>query len=88
MGGEAFARALDGAMGYGVVRSSRFRARQIGDSVLLSGSGFGHGVGLCQTGAAMRAARGEGYGEILRHYFPLARLVKGQRPSATDEPRP
>ncbi len=88
MGGEAFARALDGAMGYGVVRSSRFRAHHLGDSVLLSGSGLGHGVGLCQTGAAMRAARGEGYVEVLRHYFPLARLAKRRGPSVTDEPRP
>ncbi len=88
MGGEAFARALDGAMGYGVVRSSRFRAHHLGDSVLLSGSGLGHGAGLCQTGAAMRAARGEGYVEVLRHYFPLARLAKGRQPTATDEPRP
>ena len=88
MGGEAFARALDGAMGYGVVRSSRFRARQLGDSVLLTGSGLGHGVGLCQAGAAMRAARGEGYVEILRHYFRLARLAKGTRAKGDGEPRP
>lgn len=74
LGGEAFARALDGAMGYGVVRSSRFRARPAGDAVELSGTGIGHGVGLCQAGAARRAAAGEGYRDILARYFPLARL--------------
>jgi len=73
VGGEAFARALDGALGHGVVRSSRFRTRPAGDAVKLSGSGIGHGVGLCQAGAALRAARGEGYRDILAHYFPRAR---------------
>ncbi len=75
LGGDAFARALDGAMGHGVVRSSRFRAKVIGDEVELSGSGVGHGVGLCQAGAARRAAAGEGYRAILAHYFPRARLA-------------
>ncbi len=78
MGGEAFARALDAAMGHGVVRSSRFQVHPLGESVLLSGRGMGHGVGLCQAGAAMRAARGEGYAEVLRHYFPRARLAGGR----------
>lgn len=35
----------------------------------LLGAGWGHGVGLCQIGAAVMADRGQGYEEILSHYF-------------------
>ena len=42
----------------------------------LRGAGWGHGVGLCQIGAAVMATRGFGAEEILRHYFPAARLEK------------
>jgi SpoIID/LytB domain protein len=34
------------------------------------GAGWGHGVGLCQIGAAMMAVRGKTYRDILDHYFP------------------
>lgn len=40
------------------------------------GAGWGHGVGLCQIGAAVMGAKGYGYKEILSHYFPGADLVK------------
>ncbi len=42
----------------------------------LKGAGWGHGVGLCQIGAAVMGARGYTYREILRHYFPGSRLEK------------
>ena len=42
----------------------------------LYGAGCGHGVGLCQIGAAVVAERGCGAEEILRHYFQGAALVK------------
>ncbi|MEN8156756.1 MAG: amidase, partial [Bacteroidota bacterium] len=35
----------------------------------LHGAGWGHGVGLCQIGAAVMASRGYSHTEILRHYF-------------------
>lgn len=35
----------------------------------LTGAGWGHGVGMCQVGAAVMAANGAGYDEILRHYY-------------------
>lgn len=37
---------------------------------LLTGAGWGHGVGLCQIGAAVMAHRGFDYRQILKHYFP------------------
>lgn len=42
---------------------------------VISGSGWGHGVGLCQIGAAVMAAEGHDYRSILNHYFPGARLI-------------
>lgn len=36
---------------------------------VLTGSGWGHGVGLCQIGAAVMGAQGYSYTEILAHYF-------------------
>ena len=43
---------------------------------ILTGAGWGHGVGLCQIGAAIMSAKGYSYGEILTHYFPDAELKK------------
>lgn len=36
---------------------------------ILHGAGWGHGVGLCQIGAAVMGAKGFSYREILSHYF-------------------
>lgn len=45
-------------------------------SFTLYGAGWGHGVGLCQIGAASMAERGMSYQEILFHYFRGAQLKK------------
>ena len=37
---------------------------------VLTGAGWGHGVGLCQIGATVMAERGFSYREILAHYYP------------------
>ncbi|RPH74818.1 hypothetical protein EHM76_02865 [bacterium] len=42
----------------------------------LYGAGWGHGVGLCQIGAAVMGARGYAYKEILLHYFPGAEVKR------------
>jgi stage II sporulation protein D len=54
--------------------SARFRSTSDGDTVTLHGAGIGHGIGLCQRGAASLAADGAGFETILRHYFPNTRL--------------
>lgn len=48
----------------------------IPDEFTLTGAGWGHGVGLCQIGAAMMGAKGYQYDEILMHYFPAATISK------------
>lgn len=53
--------------------------KQLTNSALqftLTGAGWGHGVGLCQIGAAMMSHRGYTYEQILMHYFKNASLVK------------
>lgn len=42
----------------------------------LTGKGWGHGVGLCQIGAANMSQQGKGYEEILGHYFKGAKIEK------------
>ena len=64
------------AVGYGVIKSTNFDVRISGDSIVFSGSGYGHGVGLCQWGAKKRAEDGFSYREILEYYYPGTTLEK------------
>ena len=41
-----------------------------GTEIILDGKGWGHGVGLCQIGAAVMASKGYAYTQILEHYYP------------------
>lgn len=41
----------------------------IPQKIVLTGAGWGHGVGLCQIGAAVMGEKGYSYKEILAHYF-------------------
>ena len=57
------------------LKSSAFSVTFEGDRVLLDGRGWGHGVGLCQIGAAVMARRGYDFRQILAHYYPGAQLT-------------
>ena len=53
------------------LKSSAFEVSYIGDNIIrLDGCGWGHGVGLCQIGAAVMASKGYSYTQILEHYYP------------------
>lgn len=54
--------------------SSAFVIEKTQDGFILKGAGWGHGVGLCQIGAAVMAAKGYTYREILQHYYPHTTL--------------
>lgn len=43
---------------------------------ILTGAGWGHGVGLCQIGAAVMGEKGYSYSQILKHYFKGAEIEK------------
>lgn len=63
--------------------SSAFVVSREGSDFILHGAGWGHGVGLCQIGAAAMGARGIGYRTILSHYYPgteIRRLPYGTAP--------
>jgi SpoIID/LytB domain protein len=67
------------------VRSTAFTLEQGGDSVGLTGRGYGHGVGMCVIGAARRAARGDSAELILSKYFPgldITRLAGASAPGS------
>ncbi len=52
------------------LKSSAFDVEMEEGRVILHGSGWGHGVGLCQIGAAVMASKGYDYRQILGHYYP------------------
>lgn len=51
------------------LKSSAFEVTADGDFFVLRGRGWGHGVGLCQIGAAVMASEGYDYRQILSHYY-------------------
>jgi len=51
-------------------------ANGIPENFILKGAGWGHGVGLCQIGAAVMGERGYKYDQILLHYFVGASIEK------------
>lgn len=63
------------------VPDTRFRARRTTArdgrrGWLFTGSGWGHGVGLCQVGSVNLAGRGATYREILHHYYTGVELAR------------
>jgi stage II sporulation protein D len=54
--------------------SSAFTVRRDGETFHLHGGGWGHGVGLCQIGAAVMAEHGFDYRQLLGHYYRGADL--------------
>jgi stage II sporulation protein D len=51
------------------LRSAFFSVTVAGNDVVLTGRGFGHGVGVCQEGAMRMAESGVSYKKILQHYY-------------------
>jgi stage II sporulation protein D len=71
------------ALGWNLLKSSRFEISRSGSNFVFRGSGFGHGLGLCQEGAHVMATRGAGYRQILAKYFPSTH-VAGESHSLAD----
>lgn len=58
------------ALGWNLLKSSRFTVARAGTNFVFRGGGFGHGLGLCQEGAHVMALRGSNYKQIVAKYFP------------------
>ncbi|MGC2298629.1 MAG: SpoIID/LytB domain-containing protein [Acidobacteriaceae bacterium] len=67
---SSFRFALDRALGWNELRSDWYTISLSNGVVHFEGRGYGHGVGLCQAGAAEMAAEGHASGDILSFYFP------------------
>jgi stage II sporulation protein D len=64
-----------------ILPSARFDVASQGSTeVKLSGSGYGHGVGMCQMGALGRATDGQTFAAILSAYYPGAVLMEVEAP--------
>jgi SpoIID/LytB domain protein len=64
--------------GFEKIRSTDFRLRWLGSKMQIMGSGMGHAVGLCQTGAKALAETGMSYEDILKLYYPKVNLYRGK----------
>ena len=58
------------------LRSAAFEINVKGDRVYITTKGYGHGVGMSQTGAGIMAEEGSTYAHILSHYYPGTSLAK------------
>ncbi len=57
------------------LRSTFFSVVVEGDSVILSGRGYGHGVGLCQEGAMAMSLRGFNHEQIIKYYYTGVKIM-------------
>ncbi len=81
--------AIRRVLGNDVCKSTLFDVVQRPDGWVLVGSGWGHGVGLCQYGAAGRAAAGQSFEQILAAYYPgteLKKVLGDERPALSVKP--
>ncbi|MCI6680443.1 MAG: DUF4922 domain-containing protein [Bacteroides sp.] len=66
--------AIRKALSSSHLKSSAFEIEKSPDGFVLKGRGWGHGVGLCQIGAAAMASQGYDYRQILSHYYVGAEI--------------
>jgi stage II sporulation protein D len=74
--GDAFRAVVNRTLGDRTLDSTKFTLSRSATAYTFAGAGFGHGVGLCQLGAAARARRGDALEAILAQYFPGAVLAR------------
>jgi stage II sporulation protein D len=68
------AKDLRRMLGWKRLPSTSFDVRTEGHTAVFEGSGYGHGVGLCQWTALEMALEGKDYRTILDHFYPGATL--------------
>lgn len=57
------------------LRSTSFTFSIEGDNIKFSVIGYGHGVGMSQTGADALAKQGSNYEEIIKHFYTGVEIV-------------
>jgi stage II sporulation protein D len=68
--GNEFMSVMGRAFGWQTIRSMKVSAEEVESLIRFTGSGIGHGVGLCQQGARAMARKGANRKQILSKYFP------------------
>ncbi len=63
-------------LGFQNLKSTWFEVRRSPRAITFKGTGYGHGVGLCQWGAKAMAEAGKTHREILQFYYPRAVVRK------------
>ena len=72
--GEDLRAILTRTFGARSVKSALFNIRRKDNVFIFDGTGFGHGVGLCQAGSVARLRAGATPESVLRRYFPTTTL--------------
>jgi stage II sporulation protein D len=67
---ENFRILLGREMGWNILPGNQFQVKRNQKSIVFEGTGYGHGVGLCQTGGESLARKGKNFQQILAIYFP------------------
>lgn len=75
------------ALGWNRVRSDAYEIAVRNGTLVFDGRGYGHGVGLCQAGAAEMAVEGKTAREILAFYFPGTAVRITPRDNGWEESR-
>lgn len=77
MSGYQLWMRLGQRLGWDKAPGTRFQLARLADgNIQVKSTGAGHGVGLCQWGAAGMARQGKSYREILKFYFPKVALLE------------
>jgi stage II sporulation protein D len=83
-GSEQARLQVDHKLSWQAIPGDNYSVEVEGSTVILRGRGAGHGVGLCQMGAASVAGSGWNFARILAYYFPGTTL--GARPGSPGPP--
>lgn len=57
------------------LKSAKFEIIQEGENIKFTVIGYGHGVGMSQTGADSMAKQGSNYEEIIKHYYTGVQII-------------
>jgi stage II sporulation protein D (peptidoglycan lytic transglycosylase) len=68
--GERGRLELNRQHGWSALPGNHYHVQETDEGIVIEGAGQGHGLGLCQNGAAGMAAEGKNFREILDHYYP------------------
>jgi len=66
---------IDRRLGWNAIPSNSFVVKTDHGQMILEGTGQGHGIGLCQSGAKAMAEAGADFRQILSHYYPNTAVV-------------